>query len=283
MKRNNRKSLSQTPVQKTTLLNYFQRTPSTGSHQATPLARNNNTLLNYVDKTPSTAVSKPNLVNLASATPSTSRVSKILETPTTRTADPTKTVICPGCEKSVPLYRLNDHLDLECVVSSQATPSYPIKNPISDSVIEPIKIDFNSPSNTPPRTPKHQQLYPKRKIFSSSKKNSIRKRLIADDFKPRQFETDVKKLSESTSNSDASTIRKKLFADVPAVKKKYAMPYYLETFLFLLKSTFEEPLHQHLFIPEEHQLYQTFQSLSMDGKKLYVRYKQKQINLLYNC
>ena len=135
MKRNNRKSLSQTPVQKTTLLNYFQRTPSTGNHQATPsVLRNNNMLLRETES--NTAVSKSNnLGNLISSTPSTNRVAQILETP--KRTDSTKTVECPGCQKTVPLYRLNDHLDLECIVSSQPNPTYPIKNPSIDAVIEP--------------------------------------------------------------------------------------------------------------------------------------------------
>lgn len=276
MKRS-RKSLSQTPVQKTTILNYFQRTPSTGV-AGTP-ARSG-TLLNYFEKTPLATVpikSKLNVnTDLPTSTPSTSRV---LETP--RRVDSTETVGCPGCKKTIPLYRLNDHLDLECIISSSQPCSYPIKTPLNDLAV-PIKIQFDSPSpiKTPPRTPKQHHVSYKRNVYSSSKKNSARKRVIAEGFQPRQFDTDVKKLSASTDN-DPSAVRKRLFADV-IVKKKYSMPYYLETFLFLLKSTFDEPLHQHLFIPEEHQLYQTFQSLSMDAKKLYVRYTKLKQYILVN-
>ena len=49
------------------------------------------------------------------------------------------------------------------------------------------------------------------------------------------------------------------------------MPYYLENFLFCINSTFNEPLYHHLFDNDDKKWYETFKSLSLDAKKLYVR------------
>jgi hypothetical protein len=108
---NKRKSLSQTPVQKTTLLNFFPRTP--GTSNATPKTR---TLLDYFPKTPST-----------NQTPcQVPKSSSLLSTPVVRKGEPLKLdstpTDCPGCGRSIPLYRLNEHLDDECPTSLKRPP-----------------------------------------------------------------------------------------------------------------------------------------------------------------
>merc|ERR1711911_324070 len=87
MKRS-RKSTCNTPVQKTTLLNFFSRTPSTPS---TP---------------------KSHLSQLTPSVPVTPVKSLKVEIDLEEKE-------CPACQLSIPAYKLNDHLDIECVTSLQ--------------------------------------------------------------------------------------------------------------------------------------------------------------------
>ena len=280
----NRKSVSKTPVQKTNLFHFFQRTPASAV-SSTPLDTN-------------------------ASTPSSSALNSV--TPfITRTRPPTE---CPACNEIISFYKLNDHLDNDCIaslpnassssspkVSQKATsrlidltvPEIVLNTPknatVKDTKVEEttilntpsVKSILNTPSkkkdptsvvlHTPPPTPSIQK--EGRKFNSSSKKNFARRREIARQFKDRLVETDYKKHSESKvldKYADWSSVKKKLF--VEELKPKFeGLPYYLETFLFLLKSTFDEPLNQHLFNDEDHRTYNNFKSLSLEAQKLYAR------------
>ncbi|KAI9556447.1 hypothetical protein GHT06_016235 [Daphnia sinensis] len=286
----NRKSVSKTPVQKTNLLHFFQRTPVSVS--STQLGATEST-------TPSS-----NLPN-SSATPFI-----------TRARPPTE---CPGCNKIVQYYKLNDHLDNECITSlknssgSSLEVSLAPKTKITDLVVpefvlttpsstttkreekplslSAIKQDL-SPSSTSlitkeetkdnplpindvllttPSTPSIQQ--EERKYNSTTKKNVARRQQISAQFKDHLTKTDNQKTSHTTINkySDWSSVKKKLFVDEAKPTKFEGLPYYLETFLFLLKTTFDEPLHQHLFNEEDHRIYNEFKCLSLEAQKLYAR------------
>ncbi len=141
---NKRKSLSQTPVQKTTLLNYFPRTPSTSN--ATPKTR---TLLDYFPKTPiNNQVPKVSSLDLQISTPVVKKEPSVKFdcTPTD----------CPGCGRSIPLYRLNDHLDDECTTSLKRPPRIVKANFTFQNVNNSYLIIISSfrsprhPSGSPP-------------------------------------------------------------------------------------------------------------------------------------
>lgn len=284
----NRKSVSKTPVQKTNLFHFFQRTPSSAVH-------------NQVSSTP-----------LADASVSTQSSSALnASTPfITRGRPPTE---CPACNKIVPFYKLNHHLDNDCVPNSPSSsspkvsqrttrlidltvPEIVLNSPPSTTAKEEVITELNTPSSnfilnttstpskrekpnassstvvfhTPPPTPHIQK--ERRKFNSSSKKNFARRREIARQFKDRQVETDYKKHSENKldKHEDWSSVKKKLFTEESKPKFE-GLPYYLETFLFLLKSTFDEPLNQHLFNEEDKDTYTNFKSLSLEAQKLYAR------------
>lgn len=284
----NRKSVSKTPVQKTNLLHFFQRTPASSSQ---------------LNTTASTSTSPSNLPNLL-ATPF------IL-----RARPPTE---CPACNKLVQYYKLNDHLDNECTTSlpnsSNNSPkvNQSLKTRITAMVVPKLVLDTPSsattkieerkftsstaesdfsPSSTPsyrkekpkenplptkevlhtaPSTPKIQKQ--QREYNSSTKKNFSRRQQISTQFKERLVKTDNQKNQATTIDkySDWSSVKKKLFYD--ETKPKFeGLPYYLETFLFLLKATFDEPLHHHLFDEEDHRTFNAFKSLSLEAQKLYAR------------
>ena len=289
----NRKSVSKTPVQKTNLFHFFERTPASVSKQipSTPIEGN-----------PSTSSTSSNLT----VTPVVSK-----------TRPPTE---CPACNKIVPFYKLNDHLDNDCPTSIPTSvnispsvshkltaikeldvPKTDLKKPTPstttsttapyeerNSHFSPAKLDFTSPSPKEKREDMKKELSSnieaeilrtpttrreERKFNSSSRKNIARRREIALQTNKRLVETDVKKYESrrSESNVHGSSVKKKLFFGESEKPKVYQLPYYLETFLFLLKSTFDEALHQHLFIEEDHRMYGKFKSLSLDAQKLYVR------------
>jgi len=277
----NRKSVSKTPVQKTNLFHFFQRTPASA-------------VQNQVSSTPlydtNASVSTPSSSALNSSTPFI-----------TRGRPPTE---CPACNKIVPFYKLNDHLDNNCVPNSSSSSS-PIVSQVTTRLIDLTvpEIVLNTPSSTttkeeaiklnttstpskeakpnpspstvilhtPPPTPNIQK--EGRKFYSSSKKNFARRREIARQFKDRQIETDYKKHSETKldKHADWSSVKKKLLFAEESKPKLEGLPYYLETFLFLLKSTFDEPLNQHLFNEEDKHTYKNFKSLSLEAQKLYAR------------
>lgn len=287
--------MSKTPVQKTNLFHFFERTPASVNKQvsSTPLEGN-----------PTTSSDSSNLA----VTPFLTKI----RPPTT----------CPACNKIIPFYKLNDHLDNDCLTSiptlasGSSSPSVIQKQSAIKHIIDltipevhlnspststasfeertsfsPAKLDFSSPptkkekeekklefsltnleiTSIPPSTPTSKR--EERKYFSSSKKNLVRRKEIAGQIKERLTETDVKKYASRRieSNANGSSVKRKLFFDEINKPKVYQLPYYLETFLFLLKSTFNEPLHQHLFIEEDHRTYSTFKSLSLEAQKLYVR------------
>ena len=248
--------MSKTPVQKTNLFHFFQRTPASAV-SSTPLDTN-------------------------ASTPSSSALNSV--TPfITRTRPPTE---CPACNEIISFYKLNDHLDNDCIASlpnASSSSSPKVSQKATSRLIDLTvpEIVLNTPKNatvkdtkvvhTPPPTPSIQK--EGRKFNSSSKKNFARRREIARQFKDRLVETDYKKHSESKEldkYADWSSVKKKLF--VEELKPKFeGLPYYLETFLFLLKSTFDEPLNQHLFNDEDHRTYNNFKSLSLEAQKLYAR------------
>ena len=291
MKRS-RKSTCNTPVQKTTLLNFFSRTPSTPS---TP---------------------KSHLSQLTPSVPVTPVKSLKVEIDLEEKE-------CPACQLSIPAYKLNDHLDIECVTSlqkvrtvcakkkeaevvditSESGCSVTIKNEqvlskklssnqnfLSDlSKKKETKTDsFASKSdqvtateNKSTPTQKHSlssnvfDLTPDEKDkldavrpYSSSKIYDQRRDEIADEnTNQRVVETDVKKYKQRLKK--LANVKRKLFTDDS--KPKYHIPYYLENFQYSLKSSFNEPLYQHLFVDDDHKCYNSFQQLSLNAQKLYVR------------
>ena len=258
-----KKSLSSTPVQKTTMLNFFPRTPSTPSTpstqstpQLTPLAR-------------PTAKLTQSTSRLTQLTPRSTQLTRFSRPAQSSLITPSKLEIdlketeCPACQASIPIYKLNDHLDIECATSLH-------KNRLpSSKKIE--KADFTSRLNRvideTERKQTEDESTPSKKVFSSSSKiYSARKEEIAGEYiVPHPSQTDVKKYQE---RSKRSKVKRQLFTDI---KPMFNIPYYLENFRFSLKSTFNEPVYQHLFIAEDRKYYDCFQSLSLNAQKLYVR------------
>ena len=278
----NRRSVSKTPVQKTNLFHFFQRTPASVNRQ--------------VDCT-------PNQTDSTIGTPScqNSSVTPFL----TKTKPP---VECPACNKLIPFYKLNRHLDNECAtLLGVESPSTNLHQPKSERIIDltvpeipiikldvvesktvtpdhrptktisetkhpsPKKLDFTSPSSPSSNVGHHVK-----EFHSSTKKTlSLRRKQIVGQvvgIKGRQAKSDPKEITPSSQplgHPSWAGVKKKLFLEEETSMP--GLPYYLETFLFLLKSTFDEPLHHRLFCEEDHRLYQTFQSLSLDAQKLYVR------------
>lgn len=109
------------------------------------------------------------------------------------------------------------------------------------------------------------------RIFNSASKiTEIRQVEIAKRYSERKTSTDIKTKLTLTQQKEASIVKRNLFPSEDS-NPKYEVPYYLETFLFLLKSTFEEPLNSHLLDHEDHKTYQAFLALSSPAKQLYVR------------
>lgn len=286
-----RKSVCQTPVQKTTLLSFFERTPSSVNK-----LQKCDIDTKVSDRTSATAPQTPYL------------------TPSILRGRP-KDVECPACRKMVRYYSLNEHLDTECVPSEQ---------PQSDDSVKKEDMNFASISAQVPET--NIVLYTENKskvviteetcqVSNSAEVSAIHIDSIKIDHTPvktervetqnnpktfeRPWHTSPKKLCSNdvylklngmasdsklvVNKKDAKTnsrAKKKLMfqstesvesLEMTRTKRKYAMPYYLETFLFLVNSTFKEPLYQHLFIEEDALVYNRFSSLSLDAKKLYVR------------
>ena len=294
--RRSRKSACNTPVQKTTLLNFFSRTPSTPSTPSTPKSQ-----LSQVN------VSTPSIP----ITPSKFSKVKI-------DLNQTK---CPACQLSIPMYKLNDHLDVECTTANRKVQAASLKEKevemidISSEASCPKLAGNESPprkklsssqnflaelSNekkmetgnitpestklaenvcTPPKrhllsrdflasTPPHNRKSEAARASSTSKMYDRKKDEIADEYSnQRVTETDVKKYKQKLKKNAA--IKRKLFTDDS--KPKYHVPYYLENFQFSLKSSFNEPLYHHLFIEEDKKYYNSFQLLSLNAQKLYVR------------
>lgn len=289
MKRS-RKSTCNTPLQKTTLLNFFSRTPST---------------------TPSTP--KSHLTQLIPSVPVTPGKSSKVEIDLNETQ-------CPACQLSMPSYQLNDHLDIECTTSLQKVRATSAKK----KEIETIDITVESSSSmstsnkhpsfkknstslnflaelsrkteattdlscaistdnvcTPPKrtllrgsfpdsSPIHARkvlLEPVRAYSSSKIYDQKRDEFTGEYSDQRLVETDVKKYKQKLKKHVA--IKRKLFAD--DTKPQYHIPYYLENFQFSLKSSFNEPLYQHLYTDEDSKYYNSFQLLSLNAQKLYVR------------
>lgn len=170
-----------------------------------------------------------------------------------------------GCSKSVPLYRLNDHLDQECaVLGIQLPPKRQISHahpPVAQTSLTPVKKELFE------RNPK---------MKSETKMNEARRRDIAAsvsvNLPVRKVQTDLKQVHPIQHETKGA--RKKLFVDMDSSvepKPKYAVPYYLESFLFFLKATFDEPLNHHLLIHEDHETCNTFLSLSPAAQQLFVR------------
>ena len=125
-----------------------------------------------------------------------------------------------------------------------------------------------------PSTPMKKKIEDNRKVQSESKKDEVRKRDIAasvGELLPSQRAgTEIKKGQDKIQRSGT---RKKLFSssDDIQTKPKYDVPYYLESFLFFLKATFDEPLNQHLLSQEDRHTYSNFRSLAPASQQLYVR------------
>ena len=225
MKRGRKDDHKNSPAQKTTILNFFQR-------------RSTDSCSNSVEITPSSSQS------IAQQTPVKSYIK------------------CPACTQLVPRYSLNKHLDSECtslknegdelVEVVDLEPSAredPIKIGTSPPQIKKFTVlkEFSKRSTAHPTTPpKLDQL---RVVQSTSKKNLVRKQNLAAE------------LQDAPTTKDEKSLR----------RSHRQMPYYLENFLFCINSTFNEPLYHHLFDNDDKKWYETFKSLSLDAKKLYVR------------
>ncbi len=129
---------------------------------------------------------------------------------------------------------------------------------------EPVEHPATPPeeerTSAGPSTP-HGRTH-KRRAFSTSKKNSVRHRELAAESVAR---------GGMKRHASLQDVKKKLFEDDNEPKWYRLMPYYLENFLFCIKSTLQEPLYRHLFHVGDRQYYESFRALSLDAKKLYVR------------
>lgn len=271
-----RKSISKTPVQKTNLFHFFQRTPI-----PTPNSQDSSDSIDKNTFTPSLASSSV-----------TSSVSK------------SRFIECPCCNKTVSFYKLNHHLDNECdsllsnsnstnLQSSDAVggdrtpilnqrnlkeiktiPDDDIEISVSSSLATKSKeeglFSINCSQNLEISTPRN--IKEGRILESSSKTNDFRNLDSAEDNADGLVENNKRTNCDALeTTSQLSDLKKQLFADVEEPEELTNLPYYLETFLFLLKSSFEEPLHQHLFTDKESNAYDNFKSLTVKAQKLYVR------------
>lgn len=291
MMNRNRRSVSKTPLQKTNLFHFFPRTPASSQPCQIPVTPQQG---NVVASTPSSSIID------SSTTPYLTKAKRFAVCPACKKNVPYYSLndhLDNDCVPASPNLRgspqISDsngeriiHLTVPEVENSTSVSPTTIKEeetansqecntgltshkksrtPEKKLACSPKKLDFSSPSSSP-------ALKTNRKYFSSSKKNRERRKEVAKEFQERLVQTDVKKqLSKNENDEDLSSVKKILFDDESKPSKYYGLPYYLETFLFLLKSTFDEPLHLPLFNEDDHRAYNTFKSLSLDAQKLYVR------------
>ena len=159
-----------------------------------------------------------------------------------------KLILCPGCRLSIPRYSLNDHLDTVCssreVPLSKEEPEPADKSEHMSTVCSQLtEVDVERRASDP---------FPKRRRLSYSEVN-----------------VSVEKSSELINLT--SFVKEKTIEVAPELNPAIKIAYYLENFLFAIKSVLSEPVYQHLFNEEDINYWSTFESLTLNAQKLYVR------------